>query len=50
MTFDSTEEAANYIGMSTKGNISKVCKGRRTYAGNTIINGIKTKLTWKYID
>ena len=50
MTFDSIVDAAEYIGIKARANITKVCKGERPYAGSYMIGGTKTKLTWKYID
>ena len=50
MTFDSIKEATTYIGLKSTDGISGTCSGRYNYAGSYIINGVKTKLTWKYID
>ena len=50
MTFESVTDAANYIKLNSTSNISKCCTGKRSTAGSYIINGVKTKLTWKYID
>lgn len=50
MTFNSVKEASVYVGMKTHANISKVCNGKRNYAGTFIIGNAEVKLTWKYID
>jgi|SRR5699024_6036414 len=44
--FDSIQEASNWCGLKSRGNITLVCKGLRNYAGK--ING--EPLKWAYVE